>query len=40
VLTISKLPLRFAAVATLAVASSFGVAAHATDHTGPGSTFV
>ena len=39
-LTIRKLPARLAAVATFAVASTFGVAAHATDITGAGSSFV
>ena len=36
----SKKPIRVAAVATLAVASAFGAAAHATDITGAGSSFV
>jgi phosphate transport system substrate-binding protein len=39
-LTLRKLPVRFAAVATFAVASTFGVTAHATDITGAGSSFV
>ncbi len=39
-MTIRKSPLRFAAAATLAVASAFGVSAHATDITGAGSSFV
>jgi len=39
-LTLRKLPVRLAAVATFAVASTFGMAAHATDITGAGSSFV
>ncbi|GAB2547348.1 phosphate ABC transporter substrate-binding protein PstS [Rhodanobacter koreensis] len=39
-LTFSKSPIRFAAVAALAVASSFGMTAQATDITGAGSSFV
>ena len=39
-LTLRKLPARLAAVATFAVASTFGMAAHATDITGAGSSFV
>ena len=39
-LTSSKPSIRFAAVAALAVASSFGMAAQATDITGAGSSFV
>ena len=39
-MTIRKTPLRLAAVATLVVASAFGVHAHATDITGAGSSFV
>ncbi|OOG56592.1 phosphate ABC transporter substrate-binding protein PstS [Rhodanobacter sp. C03] len=39
-LTSSKFPIRIAAVAALAVASSFGMAAQATDITGAGSSFV
>jgi phosphate transport system substrate-binding protein len=40
VLTISPIPLRFAAVAAIAAASTFGGAAHAADITGAGSSFV
>jgi phosphate transport system substrate-binding protein len=40
VLTLRKTSIRFAAVATLAVASTFGMAAQATDITGAGSSFV
>jgi len=40
VLTSRKSPIRFAAVAAIAVASTFGVAAQATDITGAGSSFV
>jgi phosphate transport system substrate-binding protein len=40
VLTLRKTSTRFAAVATLAVASTFGMAAQATDITGAGSSFV
>ena len=39
-LTLRKTPIRLAAVATLAVASTFGMAAQATDITGAGSSFV
>ncbi|WP_174566740.1 phosphate ABC transporter substrate-binding protein PstS [Rhodanobacter sp. C03] len=39
-MTSSKFPIRIAAVAALAVASSFGMAAQATDITGAGSSFV
>ncbi|WP_200946332.1 phosphate ABC transporter substrate-binding protein PstS [Rhodanobacter sp. Root480] len=39
-MTLRKTPIRFAAVATLAVASTFGMAAQATDITGAGSSFV
>jgi len=40
VLTISPIPLRFAAVAAIAAASTFGGAVHAADITGAGSSFV
>jgi phosphate transport system substrate-binding protein len=40
VLTIRKSPLRFAVIAALAVASTLGTAAQATDITGAGSSFV
>jgi phosphate transport system substrate-binding protein len=40
VLTLNKNPIRFVAVAALVVASTFGVAAQATDITGAGSSFV
>jgi phosphate transport system substrate-binding protein len=40
VLTFRKSPLRFAIVAALAVGSTLGVAVHATDITGAGSSFV
>jgi len=40
VLTLRQTPIRLAAVATLAVASTFGMAARATDITGAGSSFV
>ena len=39
-MTSSKFPIRFAAVAALVAASSFGMAAQATDITGAGSSFV
>ena len=39
-LTISPIPLRFAAVAAIAAASTFGGAVHAADITGAGSSFV
>ena len=39
-LTSRKSPIRFAAVAALVVASTYGVAAQATDITGAGSSFV
>ena len=39
-LTSNKSPLRFAAVAAIAVVSTFGAAANATDITGAGSSFV
>jgi phosphate transport system substrate-binding protein len=40
VLTFKKSPSRLAAVAAIAVASTFGMSAHATDITGAGSSFV